>query len=449
MRSEQSVTVRLTGVQLVTMDKDNRVFPGEIEFSGGQITAVGKDLPAPGADTVVRDCSGMVCLPGFVQGHVHLCQTLFRGLAEGRTLDQWLIGRIWPLEAAHDPASIAASARLGIAEALLHGATSLLDMGTVYHTEKTAEICEEMGIRAIVGKALMDAGSEIPDGLMQNRDAAFDEALSLYHDWHGKAGGRIQVSFAPRFTLSVSAPLWRRIGEAAAADDILVHTHACETPWENETCQKMHGRRPIAALADWGVLEARCVMAHGIWLDDGDRRLMGEHGASIVSCPGSNAKLGSGVIALAPLRDKAIPVGLGSDGAACNDLFSMTAEMRLCAQLQNLQFGPGTISQELPLEMATRLGAEAIGLNQTGQLAEGKAADLILFKTDDFDWPADMPMTHTLTFGGGGVRPRDVFVAGKQLVAEGRLVDYDMNEIKDDANRQRKALLSRAKLGDE
>lgn len=448
MRQGQLVKTRLTGLQLVTMDKDNRVFTGAVEFTGNEITAIGKALPAPAPDTVVRDCRGYLALPGFIQGHVHLCQTLFRGLAEGRTLDRWLIGRIWPLEAAHDAESIAASARLGIAEALLHGATSLLDMGTVYHTEITAAMCDEMGIRAILGKALMDTGSGVPAGLMQNPKQAFSEALALYREWHGAGAGRLEISFAPRFTLSVSAPLWRLIAEAAAADDILIHTHACETPWENETCLAMHGKRPVAALADWGVLAARTVMAHGIWLDHGDRRLLAAHRAGIVSCPGSNAKLGSGVIDLARLREQNIPVGLGSDGAACNDLLAMTAEMRLCAQLQSLQFGPGAISEDLPLQMATALGAEAIGLRSTGSLATGKAADLILFKKEDFVWPAEMGLTHLLSFGGGMVRPRDVFVAGKQLVDDGRLIDYDLWEIKAEADRQRKALLSRAELGD-
>src|SRR4029077_15634323 len=144
----------------------------------------------------------------------HLCQTLFRGLAEQADLLRWLRERIWPLEAAHTAASVAASARLGIAEMIAGGVTCINDMGTVRHTEVIGEVLEATGMRAVFGKALMDQGDGAPPGLMESAGAARRESFALAQRFHGAAGGRLGVSLAPRFILSCSEALW---GDVAAA----------------------------------------------------------------------------------------------------------------------------------------------------------------------------------------------------------------------------------------
>src|SRR5205814_7783805 len=188
------------------MDPARRVEPADVLVGAdGAIVA----LLAPGAPpppgTRVIDASGCLVVPGLVQAHLHLCQTLFRGLSEERPLLAWLRERIWPLEAAYDAASLRASARLGIAELLRSGTTALLDMGTVHHTEQLFLAAEESGIRYTGGQALMDRGEGVPPGLRQDTDAALVASDALHARWDGQAGGRLRHAYTPRFILSCSA----------------------------------------------------------------------------------------------------------------------------------------------------------------------------------------------------------------------------------------------------
>ena len=438
---------RMEGLALATLDSERPFTEGALEVAEGRIVAVGTDLPPAEPAVVLLDRRGYLALPGYIQGHLHLCQTLFRGLAEGRRLHRWLAERIWPLEAAHDPESLAASARLGIAEALLHGATTILDMGTVHHTDVIAETAWETGIRAILGKALMDAGDDVPRALRQAGETALTEALDLHARWRGRGAGRIGWAFAPRFTLSVSAPLWEEIAAEARAGQLAIHTHVSETQWENETCAALHGCRPIEALERWGVLAAGAILVHAIWIDAADREMLAHHGAGLVHCPGSNAKLGSGIIDLVALREAGIPVALGSDGAACNDALALPLEMRLAAQLQAIAYGPEHLAPEAPLAMATIEGARALGLaEEIGSLTPGKQADIQLYRCEDLSWAPEMPTGAAIMNVSTGVRPHEVFVAGAPLVLAGELTGPSLAHLQRAASEQRKRLLERAQI---
>ncbi len=437
---------RLEGVHLCARPGQPMV-RGAIEVSDGCIAAVGRDLPPAGPQVMCLDRSDLVVLPGWIQGHIHLCQTLFRGLAEGRPLDRWLRECIWPLEAVHDADSMRAAARLGIAEGLLHGTTTFVDMGSVHHTDVLAAEAEALGVRAILGKALMDVGADVPRALSQDRHTALREALALHARWHGAAGGRLQIALAPRFTVSVSQELWRELAAAALERGILVHTHLSETPWENETCRQMHGASPLEVLERWGVLAARVALAHAIWIDERDRAMLRDHGTGVIHCPGSNAKLGSGVADIAALLAEGIAVGLGSDGAACNDALSPLAEMRTAAQVQSLHFGPGRVTAEAILGMATELGARAVGIGtEVGSLAPGKRADLALYRLADIGWEEDLPLAHSLVYAAPGVRAREVYVDGRRCVSDGKLVGADWPEIRRAASAARARLLERARI---
>jgi cytosine/adenosine deaminase-related metal-dependent hydrolase len=438
---------RLEGVRVLPAPGE-RVFDGAIEIENGVIRALGPDLPPPAAGVARLERPGMLVLPGFIQGHVHLCQTLFRGLADDLPLDRWLRERIWPLEAAHDEMTLWASAQLGIAEALLHGATTLLDMGTVHHTAVIAEAAVRAGVRIVLGNALMDMGEGVPPGLRVTPAAALAETIALHDRWHGAHAGRIQVALAPRFTLSVSEPLWRDIAALAHERDLPIHTHISETPWENETCRALHGCSPVEALERWGVLAARTILVHAIWLEHDERRLLAQRAAAIIHCPGSNAKLGSGVADIAPLIESGIAIGLGSDGSACNDALSVMAEMRLAAQLASLKHGPGRLSATKVLAMATSLGARALGLHdRVGRLAPGMRADFILFEAAELAWEEDADLPARLVHASPGLRPREVYVDGVPLVRDGRLLYDDLVGIRRSAAAERARLLTRIERG--
>lgn len=394
-----------------------------------------------------EDGSGWVILPGFVQGHLHLCQTLLRGLANGLPLHRWLAERIWPLEAAHDHATMAASARLGIAEALLSGVTTILDMGSVHHTAAIAESADAMGIRAILGKALMDHDSGAPTALTEASEDALREALDLHRRWHGQGGGRLSVALAPRFTLSVSAGLWRELALEAARNDLLIHTHLSETDWENETCMALHGDRPLACLARWGVLANRTALVHGVRLETDEIDMLAAHPAAVVHCPGSNAKLGSGIADVCALLRAGIPVALGSDGAACDDSLALALEMRLSAQLQNLLHGPGRFTAREAFRLATSGGAAVLGLDeQIGSLTPGRQADWIAYREEDLGWGyrPGQDIAEALVWNTPLVRPVEVCVAGRRVVHEGRLRVGEWARIQIDADRARQQLRERS-----
>ncbi len=221
-----SKALLLRGGRLVTMDGSRRVLDADVLVEDGRIkkvgrlggSAVGRSKPS------VIDCNGLVVLPGLVQAHIHLCQTLFRGLADDLSLENWLAKRIWPLEAAHTDASIHASAMLGAAELLLGGTTAILDMETVRHTGAAFEALESIGIRATAGKCLMDAAGN-PPALREPADQALKESADLCATWHGAAGGRLRYCFAPRFAPSCTGPLLRAVSDLAERAGAMIHTH--------------------------------------------------------------------------------------------------------------------------------------------------------------------------------------------------------------------------------
>src|SRR5438132_3871412 len=185
-----SKSILIKNGTVVTMDKSDAIVQGDVLIRDGRIVEVGEAITA-GVDETI-DAHGLALLPGFVQTHVHLCQTLFRGAADDLALIDWLRKRIWPMEAAHTEESIYTSARLGIAELIRGGTTCALTMETVRHTEAVFAAVEESGFRATVGKCMMDKGGAVPAELLEQTDASIAESLALLERWHGRADGRIR-----------------------------------------------------------------------------------------------------------------------------------------------------------------------------------------------------------------------------------------------------------------
>src|SRR5262245_61403248 len=190
---------------ILTMNDAHDVVEGDVFIEGDRITAVG-DVGDLSADRVIN-AGGNYLLPGFIHTHLHLCQTLFRGYADDLALLDWLKQRIWPMEAAHTPASLAAAASLAAVELLLGGTTAVLTMETVHDTDAVFEALEPTGLRAVIGKCMMDADAAAPARLMERTRASVDESAALARRWNGRADGRLRAAFAPRFALSCSRAL--------------------------------------------------------------------------------------------------------------------------------------------------------------------------------------------------------------------------------------------------
>ena len=367
------------------MDAAGTVARGDLLIQDGAIAALGASV-APALEALPRkradescDANGAFVLPGLIHGHLHLCQTLFRGLAEESDLLHWLRERIWPLESAHTESSVAASARLGLSELIAGGVTCVNDMGTVRHTEAIGSVLEQSGVRAVFGKALMDRGEGVPGGWLESRRDALESALALARSYQGAAGGRLSVSLAPRFILSCSEALWREVAEASRDRGLMIHTHMAESPSEGREVEGAVASTAARYFASHDVLSGRFVGAHGVWLEPDELALMARSGAALVHCPGSNLKLGSGFADVRAWREAGVRCGIGSDGAACNNRLDTFHEMSLAAGIGRVRHPDRPLSARDVLGLATCDGAKALGLSGvTGSLERGKQADVIV-----------------------------------------------------------------------
>lgn len=419
------------------------IVEGDVLVRDGRIAALGATGEAR-VDRVV-DAGGGYLLPGFVQTHVHLCQTLFRGYADDLPLLEWLKQRIWPMEAAHTPGSLRAAARLAALELLRGGTTTVLTMETVHETDAVFEALEPIGIRATIGKCMMDADAAVPRRLLERTRASIDESLAIATRWHGRANGRLRAAFAPRFAVSCSQALLEEVAALSSRHKLLVHTHASENRDEVRLVHGRTGLENVAYLERCGLASDRLCVAHCVWVSEAEQAILAERDVHVLHCPGSNLKLGSGLAPIVELRRRGVSVSLGADGAACNNHLDMFAEMRLAATLQATRHGPGALTARDVLTMATRHGAEAVGLaDEIGTLEVGKRADLIVI---DCDRPHLVPGPDPYSTIVYAARPTDVrttIVDGVVLVDAFEPVTLDTSEIVSTARAEAQALAARA-----
>jgi 5-methylthioadenosine/S-adenosylhomocysteine deaminase len=361
----------------------------DLWIEGNTIAAVSPPDPAPAwpeDEVETRDAAEFWILPGFVQAHVHLCQTLFRGAGEGLSLYRWLSEVIWPMEAALEPDTIEVAADLALRQLLSGGSTTILDMGTTRHTGAVLSAVARAGIRALSGPALMDRGPEAAGGLIRKGSESMAEIEDLAAQWHGYDDNRIRIALCPRFVPSVSGGLWKEMLARSDFASFPVHTHCAETEEEVADVLSLTGRSPAAYLSSLEGAQGRLKLAHAIWLSREDRADMARAAAAILHCPGSNLKLGSGLADVRALREVGLPVGLGADGAACNNRLDAWQEMRLAGYIQSLLRGPDAVEPAEILRLATVEGAKALGLEEEiGTLRAGKRADFLLLdpRADD------------------------------------------------------------------
>lgn len=430
---------------ILTMDDRQTIVSGSVAIRDGVITAVGRPAHDERFDQVI-DAGGNYLLPGFVQTHVHLCQTLFRGLADDLPLLDWLRRRVWPLEAAHTPATLAASVRLAAAELLRSGTTTVLTMETVHDTDVVFETLAACGLRAAVGKSMMDADDDVPRRMQESMQASVDESLALKRRWDGAAGGRLRAAFAPRFAVSCSRGLLEAVAALSASEQALVHTHTSEHRDELAAVRALSGGLSnLEYLAQTGLVTPRLCAAHCVWVSEPEQVLLAERDVKVLHCPGSNLKLGSGIAPVVEMRRRGISVSLGADGAACNNRLDMFDEMRLAATLQAMRIAPGALTAREVLWMATREGARALGLErEIGSVEVGKRADLIVIERDRPHLAPDTDPWSTLVYSARGSDVRLVIVDGEVLVRDFVLTGMDPDEVTITARQAGAELLSRA-----
>lgn len=415
----------LTDVDIVAMNGPaaqplGEIRRGALRIRGDTIAAVGALVPEAGERVV--DGAGAVVTPGFVQGHVHATQTLFRGLADDLALLPWLQQRIWPLEHAHDEASTRASAELTFAELIRGGTTTVQTMESVRHAEITAAVASASGLTVITGNCLMDViGDGVPKGMATTPAEALRRTDELRRAFDGH--GRLHIAVSPRFVLSCSDGLMRDAALYAELHGLRLHTHAAEHPDEIAAVRTAFGRDTIEVLDAQGVLGPRTALAHCVHTSIADRERLAATATAVLHCPSTNLKLGSGIAPIADYDRRGLRLALGADGAPCNNRLSMLTELRQAALLSCFAAGPGAFAAERALWTATRGGALALGLDDVGHLVAGARADLLLWQLDDA--LGSGPVAGRLVYAATEAQLRDVVLGGEFVVRGGTPCDRD------------------------
>lgn len=431
---------------ILTMNDAFDIVEGDVLVRDGRIAAVGSTKPDEPVDQTI-DARGGFVLPGFIQTHIHLCQTLFRGYADDLALLDWLKTRVWPMEAAHTPASLAASARQAASELLLGGTTAVLTMETVHDTDAVFEALEPMGLRAVVGKCMMDSDSAVPSRLLEQTAHSIDESLAIAKRWHGRANGRLRAALAPRFAVSCSQALLEAVGVLSRDHGLLIHTHASENRDEVALIRSRTGRSNVSYLADTGLASERLCLAHCVWVDETEQALMAERHVKVLHCPGSNLKLGSGLAPIVEMRARGISVSLGADGAACNNHLDMFEEMRLAAVLQSVRHTPGVLTARDAVTMATREGARALGLEaEIGSIEAGKKADLIIVDRGRAPVAMGPDPYSTIVYSASARDVRTTIVDGEVLVGDFEPLRWDPADLARTARSEATLLAARANI---
>lgn len=415
----------LQGGTLVTLCPEQPVVAADLLVRAGKIAALGNfSADDPRVKGVpIRDVSGCIVMPGLVQAHIHLCQTLARGLADDLPLLRWLNERVLPYEAALSEKDLVLATQVGVAELLLSGTTSFLDMGTVRHHDALCETVFMTGIRASVGQALMDHPDTVSANLRKDTQTSLGEADAVCRRWHGK--GRLRYAYAPRFLVSCTDELMRGVAERVGHDKTLglrIHTHASEQLDEVELIRKRTGQCNVMALRSLAICGRHTVLAHCVHVTEQEMAALRDDGTHVAHCPSSNLKLGSGIAQVSKWLTSGLNVAIGADGAPCNNRLDGFSELRLCALLQKGLHGSEAVPAWQALHLATMGGASALGLSdEIGSLAIGKQADVIVLSRDR---PGLLPLhdpVSTLVYANAGADVRDVFVGGEMLVSNRRL----------------------------
>ncbi len=412
---------------------------GSILIRNGRIAKIGRFKAR--AETTV-DAGGALAMPGLIQTHIHLCQTIFRGVAEDLPLLPWLRNYIWPMEAAHDEASIRVSALLAAAELIRGGTTAFLSMETVRHTSAVFEAIEQTGLMGVICHCLMDeSGGYAP--LAVDAEDALAYCDVLVDRWQDH--DRLQVGVAPRFALSCTGPNLRKATDYARERGLLLHTHASEQVPEVQRVRELTGMMNIEYLHSVGLSGPDVCLAHCVHTEPHERAIMVEDDTRVLHCPSANLKLGSGVAPVPEYLDMGLTVSIGADGAPCNNRLDTFMEMREAGLIQKPRLGADALPARSVVRVATEMGARTLRWDQEmGTLEVGKRANLILVNQDSFHvLPSDDPAANVV-YGNSSSDVEMTIVNGRILFEEGHLTTIDEEELRHTAREQRKKLVQRA-----
>lgn len=438
---------------LVTMDDQRReVINGSVLVSDNVITAVGE---TDQLTNLIRnqkiqvdkeiDLSGCVVLPGLINCHHHLYQTLTRsiGTAEGLSLFDWL-KTLYPIWGQMNAEAVYVSAKVGLIELILSGATTVADHLYLYPNDARIDdeirAATELGVRFHPTRGSMSLGESQgglpPDSVCEDETDILKDCVRVIEKFHDPTPyAMLRIGLAPCSPFSVTPELMRKTAALARQyESVNLHTHLAETIDEDRFCLEQFGLRPLPYMESLGWTGNDVWYAHMVHPDADDIRLMASSGCGVCHCPSSNMILASGIAPVRELRDSGVKVGLGVDGSASNDGNHLLGEARQAMLLQRVgwpgfESSAGRFSAREALEVATLGGAAVLNRNDIGSLEVGKAADLVAFRVDDLQHAGGRsdPVASLLTCQPGTVWYS--MINGQSVVLEGEIPGLDLNSL--------------------
>lgn len=413
------------------------VGPGAVDVEGDTVVWSGPLAAAPVRNAVKPQRLTGLLMPGFVNTHCHTPMILLRGAGEGLPVSRWLVEVMWPREGKLTAEDVFLGMSLGAAELLRNGITTTHEM--YFHADAVAQAAVRAGLRCVVTQPLLVADDLANFG---GWDEQIDAMVEQVHRWSGHE--LITIGFGPHSAYAVPEDLLRRVAELAKSEGVHIQIHLAEAAREGDGVMEKHGISVPTYLDRLGIFESRVVAAHAVWLDADDIELLAAREAGVAHCPTSNGKHASGIAPVVDMRRAGVKVGLGTDGPASHDRLDMFEDMRWAIRLARLRAADaGALGPMDVLTMATSEGAAVLGRSDLGHLGPGAKADMVLVDTEGLMPVVNEPdlLTH-LVYSGTPEAVRHVWVGGRQVVEDRRVLTLDLASLRADATTRARSLAS-------
>jgi len=431
-KPRQQIDLIIEGDYIVSMGVDGTVYKdAAIAVDNGLIIAIAAASEISSAYQSAKTLQGedRIVMPGLINGHSHAAMTLLRGVAEDLALLDWLNNYIFPAEVKFvDADFVRIGTELACWEMIRGGTTTFVDM--YYYPDITARVVESCGMRALLSATVIDQRS--PDA--ENAADSLARGLEFIDRWKGK-NSRITPVFGPHSNYTLNADQLRTVRDAAIDAGVAINIHMSESPYEVQQSKANYGMTSIELFDSIDFFDAPTIGAHVVWPTDAEISILAERKVGVIHNPTSNMKTAAGIAPVTKMLQAGVRIGLGTDGAASNNDLDMWEEMRLAALLQKVdQMDPEVMPANTVLTMATRGGAEAIGLGDTiGTLAVGKRADIIQVSFDDVHFVPTYDVISHLVYVADEQDVISVVVDGKVLMKDKEILTIDTERVRKEA----------------
>lgn len=426
------MNILVKGASVLQPDYTTKV--ADIAITDDKIVAVG-ELPAGFVADNTINGKDKFAVPGFVNTHTHASMTLLRSYADDLALMDWLNNHIWPVEAKMVEKDIRVGGELAVLEMIKSGTTAFLDMYGPY-LESVIDVTAKAGIRGVFSRG--------PIGFIPGQDKVLDENAVMYKNYNGTADGRITVAMGVHAPYTCPPEFCEKAAGLAKDNGMHMHIHMSETQDEINQMQEKYGKRPFKYIEETGLFDVPAIAAHCVWLDDEDFAIMKKHNIAVAHNPASNMKLASGIAPVPRMLKEGITVGLGTDGTSSNNNLDMLEEIRLAAILHKVnELDPLSVPAAEALKMGTETGAKAIWLDDTGVIAPGKKADIVLYDLNRPEWCPRHNLVSLLVYSASSASADTMICNGKVIMEKGKVLTMDEERILHEAQEVAMALVNR------